>query len=140
MRSSCAGLVALHLACTITCAAAVPVNLMNDTVSILAADPPAALPQRATTNDLRWQPSMDFDLDGCYNVPAIDTDGNVAEGLENNWVGLATDCRDRSDLENNNVYSRQRCNNGWCVYIYEYYFEKDVAVPYFADPGHRHDW
>lgn len=83
---------------------------------------------------------MDFDLDGCYNVPAIDTDGNVAEGLENNWVGLATDCRDRSDLENNNVYSRQRCNNGWCVYIYEYYFEKDVAVPYFADPGHRHDW
>jgi hypothetical protein len=45
-----------------------------------------------------------------------------------------------SDLNNNNVYSRQRCNNGWCIYMYGYYFEKDVAIPSFWDPGHRHDW
>lgn len=108
--------------------------------NILAVDPPTALPQLATANDLRWQPSVDFDSDGCYNVPAIDVNGNIVQGLENSWVGLSEDCRDLSDLENNNVYSRQRCNNGWCAYIYGYYFEKDVAVPNFFDPGHRHDW
>ena len=105
-----------------------------------APSPPKALPQSATEDDLKWQPVLDFDTDGCYNVPAIDKDGNLVEGLTNEWVGLASDCRDKSDLENNNVYSRQRCNSGWCVYLYGYYFEKDVAVPYFKDPGHRHDW
>lgn len=53
---------------------------------------------------------------------------------------MSTDCRDLSDLNNNNVYSRQRCNNGWCVYIYDYYFEKDVALQYLIDTGHTHDW
>ncbi|KAI6783451.1 necrosis inducing protein-domain-containing protein [Emericellopsis cladophorae] len=105
-----------------------------------AVNPPTALPQSATANDLRWQPVLDFDTDGCYNVPAIDAAGYVAEGLEHNWADLASDCRDMSDLDNNNVYSRQRCNNGWCIYMYGYYFEKDVAIPNFWDPGHRHDW
>jgi len=105
-----------------------------------APNPPRALPQRATANDLRWQPSLDFDTDGCYNVPAIDKDGNVAQGLPHEFVGLATDCHDLSDLDNNNVYSRQRCNNGWCVYLYDYYMEKDVALQYFFDPGHTNDW
>ncbi|KAH8893423.1 NPP1-domain-containing protein [Thozetella sp. PMI_491] len=105
-----------------------------------AATPPTALPQKATANDLRWQPSMDFDTDGCYNVPAIGPDGKISEGLAHNWVGASADCRDLSDLQNNNVYSRQRCNNGWCVYLYDYYFEKDVSIPYFLDPGHTHDW
>jgi hypothetical protein len=87
----------------------------------MAVNPPKALPKRATANDIRWQPSIDFDMDGCYNVPAIDASGYVVEGLPHEWVGLASDCRDASDLANNNVYSRQRCNdNGWCVYIYEY--------------------
>lgn len=105
-----------------------------------APDPPKALPETATASDLKWQPVLDFDTDGCYNVPAIDADGNIVEGLDNNFTGLSSDCRDLSDLENNNVYSRQRCNSGWCVYLYGYYFEKDVAIPYFWDPGHRHDW
>lgn len=105
-----------------------------------APDPPTALPQRATADDLRWQPSLDFDTDGCYNVPAIDAEGNVAEGLPYEWVGLSSDCRDESDLDNNNVYSRQRCNSGWCVYLYGYYFEKDVPVANFFGGGHRHDW
>ncbi|KAI1640138.1 necrosis inducing protein [Biscogniauxia mediterranea] len=84
---------------------------------------------------------MDFDTDGCYNTPAIDADGNVAPGLDHVNTGLSEGCRDPSDLVNNNVYSRARCNNGWCAYLYDYYFEKDVAVPNFPlDPGHRHDW
>lgn len=112
----------------------------NATAHRMAAAPPTALPQRATANDLRWQPVMDFDTDGCYNVPAIEASGRIAEGLEHNWVGLSEDCRDESDLRNNNVYSRQRCNNGWCAYVYGYYFEKDVALANFLDPGHRHDW
>lgn len=105
-----------------------------------APDPPRALPERATADDLRWQPVLDFDTDGCYNVPAIDADGNIVQGLEHHFTGLASDCRDESDLDNNNVYSRQRCNSGWCVYMYAYYFEKDVAIPNFIDTGHTHDW
>ncbi len=103
-------------------------------------NPPTALPQKATANDLRWQPSLDFDTDGCYNVPAIGANGDIVQGLPHNWVSTASNCRDLSDLNNNNVYSRQRCNSGWCVYIYGYYFEKDVAIPNFIDPGHTHDW
>lgn len=103
--------------------------------------PPPALPQRATANDLRYQPYLDFDTDGCYNVPAISASGQIVQGLPHSWVGLSTNCRDLSDLDNNNVYSRQRCNsNGWCIYLYDYYFEKDVAIPYLLDPGHTHDW
>lgn len=123
-------------------AAAVPSTLAAPSFPILprAPSPPTALPQRATANDLRWQPSLDFDTDGCYNVPAIDAQGTIAQGLPYQFTGLSSDCRDASDLDNNNVYSRQRCNNGWCVYLYGYYFEKDVAVPNFISTGHTHDW
>ncbi|KAH9892381.1 NPP1-domain-containing protein [Xylariomycetidae sp. FL2044] len=106
-----------------------------------ARDPPTALPEKATANDKKFQPAMDFDTDGCYNTPAIDAGGSVAQGLEHNNVGLAEDCRDPSDLANNNVYARARCNHGWCAYVYDYYFEKDVSLANFPlDPGHRNDW
>ena len=106
----------------------------------VSADPPTALPQRATENDLKWQPALDYDRDGCYNVPAIDAEGNISEGLDPNFTTGPEDCRDESDLDNSNAYSRQRCNSGWCVYLYGYYFEKDVAIEHVANPGHRHDW
>jgi hypothetical protein len=110
-------------------------------VTAAAVDPPTALPQLATALDLKFQPGLDYDTDGCYNVPAIDADGNVSQGLPHDYVGAAQDCRDPSDLANSNAYSRQRCNNGWCIYLYDYYFEKDVAVQYVIDAGgHRHDW
>ena len=65
----------------------------------------------------------------------------MAEGLDHNYTGGADGCRDPSDLDNNNVYVRSRCNNGWCAYVYDYYFEKDVAVQHVIDAGgHRHDW
>ncbi|KAI0603550.1 NPP1-domain-containing protein [Biscogniauxia sp. FL1348] len=114
---------------------------INELLKIMARDPPTALPERATVGDKAFQPAMDFDTDGCYNTPAIDADGNVAPGLDHDNTGLSEGCRDPSDLVNNNVYSRARCNNGWCAYLYDYYFEKDVAIPYFPlDLGHRHDW
>lgn len=109
--------------------------------AIYARDPPTALPQAATEAQLRWQPSLDFDTDGCYNTPAIDSNGNVAEGLDHNYTGGSDGCRDPSDLDNNNVYVRTRCNNNWCAFVYDYYFEKDVAVQHVIDAGgHRHDW
>ncbi|KAI8626821.1 necrosis inducing protein-domain-containing protein [Xylariaceae sp. FL1651] len=108
---------------------------------LVVRDPPQALPAKATANDLMFQPAMDFDTDGCYNTPAIGPDGTINPGLDHENTGLAQNCHDLSDLQNNNVYSRARCNNGWCGYIYDYYFEKDVVfanVPF--DVGHRNDW
>lgn len=70
---------------------------------------------------------MDFDSDSCYNTPAIGPDGTINPGLDHNSVGLSTGCHDLSDLQNNNVYSRARCNNRWCAYLYGYYFEKEYA-------------
>ena len=104
--------------------------------------PPSALPERATALDLRFQPVLDFDTDGCYNVPAISASGDIVQGLPHNFVSPSSDCRDASDLANNNVYARTRCNpGGWCVHLYDYYFEKDVSLPYFLDVGgHTHDW
>ncbi len=128
----------LLLAAAVPSTLALPAELFS--MSRRAANPPTALPQKATANDLRWQPSLDFDTDGCYNVPAIGADGTIVTGLPHQFVGLSSDCHDLSDLNNNNVYSRQRCNNGWCIYLYGYYFEKDVALANFLDTGHTHDW
>ncbi|KAK1830473.1 necrosis inducing protein-domain-containing protein [Podospora conica] len=104
--------------------------------------PPQALPQNAPALDLRFQPVLDFDTDGCYNVPAVSATGALVQGLPHNFVSYSSNCRDASDLDNNNVYSRTRCNpNGWCVHLYDYYFEKDVATAWFLDVGgHTHDW
>ncbi|KAF4120412.1 Necrosis inducing protein (NPP1) [Geosmithia morbida] len=123
----------------------IPFSIFFDTrtyrpLYLAAQNPPSALPQKATANDLKWQPVLDFGNDGCYNVPAIDAAGNIVKGLDHDWASTSEGCHDESDLDNNNVYSRQRCNNGWCIYIYDYYFEKDVAIPHFLDTGHKHDW
>lgn len=100
-------------------------------------NPPPPLPARATANDLKWQPIMDFDTDSCYNVPAIGPDGHIDQGRsrhESNSEG----CRDEYDLDHSNVYSRQRCNNGWCAYVYDYFFEKDIGDRICI--GHQYDW
>ena len=61
--------------------------------------------------------------------------------MDHNYTGGESGCRDPWDLDNNNVYVRARCNNNWCAYVYDYYFEKDVAVQHVIDAGgHRHDW
>lgn len=118
------------------------------------------LPQCATYADRKWQPGkclpmltrtfqlwqylsnqtpvLDFDGDSCYNVAAISPSGQLNPGLS--CVSLpSSNCRDRADLDRQNVYSRSRCNGGWCAHMYGYYFEKDVADPLCAG-GHDHDW
>jgi hypothetical protein len=104
------------------------------------ADPPPALPGGAPEADSTHQPAMDYDTDGCYPTPAIGPDGTLSPGL-NNTGNPNGACHDESDLDNTNAYSRSKCNNGWCAFMYTLYFEKDQAVPGPVDVGgHRHDW
>ncbi|WP_231648412.1 NPP1 family protein [Saccharothrix sp. NRRL B-16348] len=102
------------------------------------ADPPQALPANHTADDGKWQPAFDYDTDGCYPTPAISPSGAVATGLKNSGA-LNGQCRDQSDLDNTNSYSRSKCNNNWCAYLYDLYFEKDQAVAGWDCCGHRHD-
>ena len=39
-----------------------------------------ALPEGADEIELKFQPSLDFDGDGCYQTAAIDPDGNLNPG------------------------------------------------------------
>lgn len=81
-------------------------------------------------------------MDSCYNVPAIGSDGSLNTGMDPCEItaiqpDLSKGCREPGDLDNNNVYSRTRCNNGWCAYMYGYYMQLDGKG--HCD-GHRHDW
>jgi hypothetical protein len=109
---------------------------------ILPRDNPAKIPTCAPDNDKKFQPAFDFDTDSCYNVPAIGADGTLNPGLNNCYTSNTSGCRDASFLDNSNAYSRSRCNNGWCIYMYGYYFQKDVALQHVCGvgAGHRHDW
>ncbi|CCT72039.1 uncharacterized protein FFB20_05690 [Fusarium fujikuroi] len=81
------------------------------------------LDTNADEHSLRFQPALDLDRDSCYHTAAIDRDGTVDKGLSELDGLLAKDCRDKSRLDNANVYTRKRCNNGWWAYMYDYYFE-----------------
>jgi len=99
------------------------------------------LPERAPASDLRYQPLIDIDTDSCYNVATIDTSGEFAEGLPAGQWPPASNCRETWMLARQNVYSRQRCNNGYCIYLYAYYFTKDTSGITTADAGgHTNDW
>jgi len=103
------------------------------------ADPPQALDWSAPSADRTYEPAFDYDGDGCYPTPAIGRDGTIAPGL-NTTGAVNGSCHDSWDLDNTNAYSRVKCNNGWCGYIYGLYFEKDQAVAGSGLGGHRHDW
>jgi len=103
------------------------------------AAPPRALPQNAEAAELAYLPAFDYDTDGCYSTPAIGPDGTVNGGLKPTG-SLSGDCRDAADLDNTNSYSRYKCDNGWCAYLYGLYFEKDQALPNSSIGGHRNDW
>lgn len=98
-----------------------------------------ALPQGADEIELKFQPSLDFDSDGCYQTAAIDPDGNLNPGHGATGTPQG-DCRDPPQLENSNTYSRKRCNNGICAIMYETYYEKDQSALGTFAGGHRHDW
>ncbi|NGO46147.1 NPP1 family protein [Streptomyces ureilyticus] len=106
--------------------------------SALAA-PPRSLPANAEALEQTFQPTYDYDTDGCYSTPAIGPDGTINGGL-NPSGAVNGECRDASDLDNTNGYSRSKCNNGWCAIMYGLYFEKDQAVAGSGLGGHRHDW
>lgn len=103
--------------------------------AVAFADPPQALPASVEGTDAKFQPALDYDKDGCYSSPAIDADGNPAEGLKTTGAPEGN-CRDESDLDNTNTYARSKTNNGWTAYLYDSYFEKDQSV---SGSGHRHD-
>lgn len=107
--------------------------------STALAAPPTALPTSAESAEYTYQPAFDYDTDGCYPTPAIGPDGTVNGGL-NPTGSLSGECHDLSDLNNTNSYSRYKCNNGWCAYMYGLYFEKDQALANSSIGGHRHDW
>ncbi|KAM7198606.1 Necrosis inducing protein (NPP1) domain containing protein [Naviculisporaceae sp. PSN 640] len=125
------------LASLVGSSAAAAVNL-TARGELFARDNLVPLPGCSTYADRKWQPGLDFDKDSCYNVAAISPSGKLNPGLS--CVSLPyTNCRDEYDLLNQNVYSRSRCNGGWCAHMYAYYFEKDVSDPLCAG-GHDHDW
>ncbi|KAM7210113.1 Necrosis inducing protein (NPP1) domain containing protein [Rhypophila decipiens] len=106
--------------------------------------PPGPLFLKAPQLDKRYQPAMDFDTDSCYNTPAMGPPPNndLNTGLEpkDSNDSLTDDCRREEMLERANVYSRQRCNNGYCAIMYAYYFQKDQTGTAGPLHGHRHDW
>lgn len=106
---------------------------------IAFAGPPPPLPASADELDKKFQPAMDYDTDGCYPTPAIGPEGYVNGGLEPSG-SLSGDCHETSDLDTANMYSRSKCNNGWCAVAYALYFEKDQVVTGADTFGHRHDW
>ncbi|RBQ18552.1 hypothetical protein DP939_18815 [Spongiactinospora rosea] len=105
-----------------------------------AEPPPPELPQNASAADLRFQPAMDYDGDGCYPSVAIGRDGTLNPGLKTTGA-IDGACHDESDLENSNMYARSRCNSsGWCAHMYGLYFQKDQSTGAGCpDCGHRHD-
>ncbi|GAA0945351.1 NPP1 family protein [Nonomuraea longicatena] len=106
-----------------------------------AEPPPPEIPQNASAVQLKYQPYMAYDRDGCYPSVAVGVDGALNPGLSPTGA-LDGSCRDASDLENSNMYARTRCNaNGWCAHKYALYFQKDQTTPLGCSRcGHRHDW
>ncbi len=113
--------------------------LMVTSAAAAWAAPPPSLPQNAGGLEQSFSPAYDYDGDGCYATPAIGADGTLNPGL-NPTGAVNGNCRDQSDLDNTNGYSRAKCNNGWCAIMYDLYFEKDQALAGSSIGGHRHDW
>ncbi|KAF3352666.1 hypothetical protein VdG1_08832 [Verticillium dahliae VDG1] len=85
----------------------------------------------------KWCPALDYDTDSCYNTVAISPSGQLNAGQDENKPAgeILGWCRKEVHLQQTNIYVRSRCNNGWCVHMYDYYFEAD-----FGWGAHRHDW
>ncbi|KAG9251824.1 NLP4 protein [Emericellopsis atlantica] len=100
----------------------------------------APVPTCYRTMQMNYQPAFDFDMDSCYNAPAVDPTGAVNPGRSTCDIknpNNAVECRVPSYLHNNNVYVRSRTNSGWTAQMYGYYFEVDHKE---TCSGHRHDW
>ena len=87
---------------------------------------------KATADQERWSPALDYDTNSCYNVAAIDAGGNLNKGQDpgKGDSEILEYCRKEEHLSKTNVYVRYRCSNGWCAYLYDYY-RKDLINPVF---------
>ncbi|KAF7195833.1 NLP effector protein 3 [Pseudocercospora fuligena] len=107
--------------------------------SLAKADVLPRLPQKASPGAIKFQPALDFDEDVCYYTAAVDEMGDINPGLPNKDQ-KHSHCRHPDRLENLNVYVRQRCNGGWCAYLYDYYAEMDNPPALSTVGGHRNEW
>ncbi|KXT01897.1 hypothetical protein AC578_2176 [Pseudocercospora eumusae] len=107
--------------------------------SLVKADVLSRLPEKASPGALKFQPALDFDDDVCYYTAAVDIVGDINPGLPNKDQ-KHSHCRHPDRLENLNVYVRQRCNGGWCAYLYDYYAEMDNPPTLSTVGGHRNEW
>ncbi|KXT16944.1 hypothetical protein AC579_7425 [Pseudocercospora musae] len=107
--------------------------------SLVRADVLSHLPEKASPGAIKFQPALDFDEDVCYYTAAIDNVGAINPGLPNKDQ-KHSQCRHPDRLENLNVYVRQRCNGGWCAYLYDYYAEMDNPPSLSTVGGHRNEW
>ena len=94
--------------------------------------PVAPLNELATALDKRFQPAIDFDTDVCFNVPAVDASGNISAAASTYATRPPAACRNANYLRTSNVYSRTRCNNGYCARVYAYFWQSDFS--------HAYDW
>lgn len=119
-------------------------SLLASFVSFGAADRLWPIQQTASPGALKYQPTIDFDGSACFFTAAIDAiDGRLNPGVEvsrhpdapkNPW-----ECRGIDRALAANTYVREKCtDDGWCAYLYGYYFEKDEGGS--LDWGHKHDW
>lgn len=94
--------------------------LLIGIISLASANLLQPLQQNASFMELMYQPALDFDESSCYHTAAIDAkDGSTNEGLGfEQYEEPQETCRGRMRLENSNVYSRKRCNNGTCAIMY----------------------
>ncbi|KAF5687850.1 necrosis inducing protein [Fusarium denticulatum] len=76
------------------------------------------LDANADEDSLRYQPVLYSGKNNCSHAAAIYKNGTINPGITP-YAG----CHDKPRRDGANVYTRKRCNNGWCAYMYEYYFE-----------------
>jgi hypothetical protein len=101
-------------------------------LSVSLADVLSLMPEAATPWAIQWQPVLDYDPEVCKHTAAIQADGYTNPGH-----GSEGGCENYDRLQSCNTYARQRCNRGWCAYMYGYYAEYDDGGWW---TGHRHDW
>ena len=55
-----------------------------------------------------------------FAVNASNSDSEI--GIRSGGPYAPSGCRDKIRLDRSQTYVRERCNHGWCAYLYGYYF------------------
>ncbi|KAM4060416.1 necrosis inducing protein (NPP1) domain-containing protein [Hirsutella rhossiliensis] len=119
----------LAMAVALTSGTAVEPRLAHDKV----VEFPQTVPDDVTGKlYLRYKPWLYIEH-GCKPFPAVDSQGNVNDGLGQCDGNDSNEC----DYGKGQVYSRSAEKDGMFAIMYSWYFPKDVPV---VCSGHRHDW